>query len=223
MNNLYFPPLRRKKIDLYYKKEGEFYGTYNCQKNYDNVSEDCLHRCVYCDVHVDECGGEKFSLDHFRPRKIFDKKFNGILKIHPFNLHLSCQKCNVLKSDDWKGCVETQDGATHISNKGYIDRFQVDATTYIRVESNGKLVSVNKSGPAEYMIGRLLLNRTNRVYIRKLRKVTIEAQRVKELLSLRQSKAMEDWKSGALSEEQAKEEFELLTRLLKRYSSLKGI
>lgn len=223
MNNLYFPPLKRKEIGLYYKKEGEFYETYNCQKNYDNVAEDCLHRCVYCDVHVDECGGEKFSLDHFRPRNIFGGKFDGILKIHPFNLHLSCQKCNVLKSDDWKGCVDTQDGETYLSKRGYVDRFQVNATDYINVNSEGKIISVNTSGPAEYMIGKLLLNRTNRVYTRKLREVTIKAQRLKEILSLRQSKAMEDWKSGILSREQAIEELDFLTHLLKRYSNLKGV
>ncbi|HIF9433908.1 TPA: hypothetical protein ACX6R6_002034 [Photobacterium damselae] len=223
MNSLYFPALKRQKVEQYYKSEGEFYATYNCQKNYDNVAKDCQYRCVYCDVHVDECGGEKFSLDHFRPQNIFGGKFGGILKIHPFNLHLSCQKCNVLKSDDWKGCKNTQDGATYISKKGYIDRFQVDATDYFNVDSDGKITAANSSGPSEYMIGRLLLNRTNRVYTRKLREVTFKAQRIKELLALRQSKAMEEWHSGLLSEEQAKVEFGLLTTLLKRYSNLQTV
>ncbi len=146
MSSLYFPTLKRQNIQQYYKREGEFYATYNCQKNYDNVAKDCQHRCVYCDVHVDECGGEKFSLDHFRPQNVFGEKFDGILKVHPFNLHLSCQKCNVLKSDDWKGCWDTKYGATYISKKGYIDRFQVDAANYLKVDSEGKVVSTNAAG-----------------------------------------------------------------------------
>lgn len=221
MSSLYFPALKRQKIEQYYKSEGEFYATYNCQKNYDNVVEDCQHRCVYCDVHVDECGGEKFSLDHFRPKNIFGDKFDGILNIHPFNLHLSCQKCNVLKSDDWKGCTDTQDGTTYISKKGYIDRFQVNATDYLKVERDGKIKSVNSFGPADYMVGRLLLNRTNRVYTRKLREVIAKASRVKELLAVRQSKVLEAWHEGALTNEEAKQEIGLLTDLLKRYARLK--
>ena len=99
----------------------------------------------------------------------------------------------------------------------------MNATDYINVDIDGKIISVNPTGPAEYMIGRLLLNRTNRVYTRKLREVTIKAQLIKELLSSRQSKAMNDWNSGILNGEQAKEELNLLTNLLKRYSSLKGV
>ncbi len=221
IKGLYFPALTRQVITQYYKKgSSEFYATYNCQHNYDNVALDCKNHCVYCDVHVDECGGEKFSLDHFRPKNVFGDKFDGILKIHPFNLHLSCQKCNVLKSDDWKGCEDTQDGVTYISKKGYIDRFQVDASEYFDVNDMGQIVSINDNGPGEYMIGRLLLNRTNRVYLRKLREVTFKVNRIKELLAARQNEALANWKSGVLSEQQAKEEIGLLTNLWNRFSKL---
>ncbi|WP_224394467.1 hypothetical protein, partial [Klebsiella michiganensis] len=107
INSFYYPSLVRQDIAIYYKVEGEFYATYNCEKNYINISKDCQFRCVYCDAHVDECGGEHFSLDHFRPMDVFLDKFNGVLKVHPFNLHLSCQKCNVLKTNDWRGCQDT--------------------------------------------------------------------------------------------------------------------
>ncbi|WP_172378882.1 hypothetical protein [Vibrio sp. Vb339] len=223
MSSLYFPSLKRQSIQGYYKTEGEFYLTYNCQKNYDNIAKDCQYRCVYCDVHLDECGGEKFSLDHFRPQNVFGTKFDGILKIHPFNLHLSCQKCNVLKSDDWQGCLQTQDGATFLSKKGYIDRFEVDVTSYLKVDNDGRLQCVDPNGPARYMIGKLLLNRTNRVYTRKLREVTIKADRVKLMLSSRQRKVMNDWESGDLTPEQAKQQFKLLTELFERYTNLKTV
>lgn len=221
IKGLYFPALTRQAITQYYKRSSsEFYATYNCQNNYVNVALDCKNRCVYCDVHVDECGGEKFSLDHFRPKNVFGEKFDGILKLHPFNLHLSCQKCNVLKSDDWKGCEDTQNGETYLSKKGYIDRFQVDASDYFDVNDMGKIVSINDNGPGNYMVGRLLLNRTNRVYLRKLREVTLKANRVKELLAARQNEALAKWNSGVLSEQQAKEEIGLLTNLLSRFSKL---
>ncbi|ENM5833356.1 HNH endonuclease [Vibrio metoecus] len=221
IKGLYFPVLNRQLVTQYYKKGSkEFYATYNCQHNYENVALDCQNRCVYCDVHVDECGGEKFSLDHFRPKNIFGEKFDGILNTHPFNLHLSCQKCNVLKSDDWKGCEETQDGETYLSKKGYIDRFQVDASDYFDVNDMGQIVSINDEGPGDYMIGRLLLNRTNRVHIRKLREVKLKIDRIKDLLAARQNEVLDNWNSGVLSEQQAKEKIGKLTSLLSRFAKL---
>lgn len=223
MSSLFYPPLQRQNISVYYKSEGEFYATYNCKSNYNNVAIDCQYRCVYCDAHIDECGGEPFSLDHFRPRDVFGDKFDGILNIHPFNLHLSCQKCNVLKTNDWKGCTETQHGATFLSKKGYIDRFSVDVTNYLKVDSNGYVQCIEPDGPARYMIGKLLLNRTNRVYIRKLREVKVKSQRINEILCSRQRKVVEDWESGVLTEIQAKQEIKMLTSLFQRYSRLKTV
>lgn len=187
VNNFYYPKLARQDIAVYYKEGKEFYATYNSEKNYINVSKDCLFRCVYCDAHVNECGGERFSLDHFRPTNIFSNKFNGVLNFHPFNLYLSCQKCNVLKTNDWKGCVDTIDGVAHASGLGYIDRFSDDITKYIAVDETGAVVSINSDGPGEYMVRRLLLNRTNRIYIRKRRVVKDKAARVFELLLARQN------------------------------------
>ncbi len=60
------------------------------------------------------------------------------------------------------------------------------------------------------MVGRLLLNRTNRIYMRKLREVTVKAMRVKELLAKRQSKILEDWHSETLTNEQAKKRDRLI-------------
>ncbi|EID4374651.1 TPA: hypothetical protein I7203_22435 [Vibrio vulnificus] len=222
MSNLFYPALSRKDINHYFKSEGEFFSTYGCKTNYDNVAQDCLNRCVYCDIHIDETKSEKFSLDHFRPQNIFKDKFQ-ILCIHPFNLHLSCQKCNALKSDDWKGCLETQDGPSFFANKGYIDRFQVHASDHFEVNSEGKVLSINKSGPAEYMIGRLLLNRTSRVYTRKLRIVLHKAQRVKHMLVEKKKETVTAWKTGTLEPDEAMRKIEELTKLFERYSKLETV
>lgn len=223
MNSLFYPPLKRRDINFYYKSEGVFYATYNCQTNYKNVAKDCKFRCVYCDAHIDECGGEPFSLDHFRPRDIFGEKFDGILNIHPFNLHLSCQKCNVLKTNDWKGCSKTIDGETFLSKKGYIDRFEVDISDYLEVNDGGYVQCKNPNGPAEYMIGKLLLNRTNRVYIRKLREVSYKSEKIKKMIASQQNQVLKEWKLGNLTIEQSMQKIELLNNLLQRYSNLKTV
>ncbi|EMC0409427.1 hypothetical protein VBP81_003464 [Vibrio fluvialis] len=225
IKGLYFPDLTRQSISQYYKRgsDREFYATYNCQHNYENVSQDCKQRCVYCDVHVDECGGEKFSLDHFRPMNVFGNKFDGILKIHPFNLHFSCQQCNVLKSDDWKGCTNTQGGATYLSKLGYIDRFEVKASDYFDVDENGKVVSINSSGPGEYMIGRLHLNRTNRVYLRKLREVTNKSDLVLRKLDAKYDEVMDDWDAEILTPEEAKKKLKSIKLLMSRYTQLASL
>ena len=220
MSSLYYPPLERQAIAEYYKKEGEFYATYNCQKNYDNVAKDCKYRCVYCDAHIDECGGEPFSLDHFRPMDVFGDKFDGVLKTYPFNLHLSCQKCNVLKTNDWKGCISTQDGTTYLSNCGYIDRFQADITDYLEVDCNGLVKCINSSGPVKYMISKMLLNRTNRVYIRKRREVKDKAARIQTMLIRKQEESIKSWTANKLTEDEVKKEMKMLLGLFDRFNSL---
>lgn len=165
MNNYdFFPKLSRHELDEYHNKNGVFYADYS--KNYKLVSIDCLHRCVYCDVTEKECGGEPFSLDHFRPSKVFANKFNGELLVHPYNLYLSCQKCNVLKSSDWQGDVNSKNGSSFIANRGYLDRFSSNFDSYMSVNDVGEIISLLKTGPVNYMIKRLELNRPNRKYIR---------------------------------------------------------
>lgn len=219
-SDLYFPSLKRQSIESYFKRPGKFYATYNSQKNYENISKDCQYRCVYCDVHIDECGGEPFSLDHFRPVGVFGNKFDGILKVHPYNLHLSCQKCNILKTNDWQGCRSTQGGPTFLSSKGYIDRFQVDITDYLKVDDEGRIQCINSVGPARYMIGKMLLNRTNRVYIRKKREVKIKADRIGSMLVKRKRLIVDRWLAGDLAEDEVKKEMENLIELFERFDAL---
>lgn|GEM_PF-782541 len=221
MNSFFYPRLVRKDIKVYYKSEGEFYATYNCATNYNNIAMECQYRCVYCDAHISECGGEPFSLDHFRPLNIFSNKFNGVLKIHPFNLHLSCQKCNVLKTNDWKGCVDTIDGFTHQSGLGYIDRFLDDINEYIKVDENGMVVCIDNSGPGKYMVRKLLLNRTNRVYIRMRRTVRYKAERVLELLLDKQRELVSSLSKDDLNMcSKQKEEMRKLLDLYERFNRI---
>jgi len=186
-NNLHFPSLSRLDEESYYCQTGDFYAASNYQSNYDMIARDCKYRCVYCDATEKECGGERFSLDHFRPRDVFASKFNGILLKHPYNLHLSCQKCNVLKSKDWQGCEVLINGPTYLGGKGYIDRFEQELSTFMNVDIDGRirvqLQPENDNDPAEYMIQRLHLNRPNRVYLRKKRHVNKLVNDIESLFS----------------------------------------
>lgn len=187
-NELFFPKLTRRPVHYYYSRNGDFYAESNYQSNYPKVAEDCKHRCVYCDATEKECGGEKFSLDHFRPKDVFLDKFNGILVKHPHNLHLSCQKCNVLKSKDWQGCETSSNGYTHTFGKGYVDRFRKDILKYMHVQDNGRITATDSlvnyaQNPAKYIIERLHLNRPNRVYLRQQRIVNMLSKKIDDLLA----------------------------------------
>lgn len=204
-NGLFFPSLNRRPEDYYYCNTGGFYSNY--QANYEKVAEDCKHRCVYCDATEKECGGERFSLDHFRPKDVFANKFNGILVKHPHNLHLSCQKCNVLKGKDWKGCEATVDGYTFIDGKGYIDRFNDDINQYLEIQFNGRMLELQSTGthlggPGKYMIKRLHLNRPNRVYLRQKRVVDKLVQDIEQLFSKLTRDVIKSCTSGKKSAEE---------------------
>ncbi|WP_241168815.1 hypothetical protein [Serratia marcescens] len=200
-NDLFFPLISRKKVEFYHNRDGKFYSDY--KSNYDKVSEDCLKRCVYCDATEKECGGDRFSLDHFRPRKVFADKFDGILIIHPYNLYLSCQKCNVLKSSDWHGCSNDMNGYTFTGKKGYLDRFSHNYLSYLSVSEKGELSSIVDDSPVDYMIKKLHLNRPNRVYLRQRRILKCKAENILEQIKKISSDIISQYDKGEIRAENA--------------------
>lgn len=164
----FFPEIIRCKN--YEKKPcGSYYGY---SRYHDQISLDCLHRCVYCDILITEAGGEDCALDHFRPQE----KFPG-LKNDPNNLVISCAKCNRLKSKHWPMPIDQ--AHTHDGNSGFIDPFVVKRQDYFQIEQSGEIVSLQP--PSAYLIKLLNLNRPTRVSIRKKR--ILEA-RISKLLLL---------------------------------------
>lgn len=148
---LHFPKLNRRANYSPHKKYRDF-------RN--EIQEDCLWRCVYCDAHEDETGGVKnMTLDHFRPKKLYPA-----LEDLPTNLVWACIACNQLKGDDWPahGTSDTVKG-----NDGYLDPFAVNRSDYFEIRDDGSLVPLHH--PAPYMIGVLELNRSFLKLIRRKR------------------------------------------------------
>lgn len=148
----FFPPLKRR-AKYTAKKNGGTYAYRYFREHFQNeIAEDCVCRCVYCDSHEDEMGGrEQMQIDHFRPytRAGFDH-----LEDSPENFHHACVRCNSLKSDKWpsKSPTEPHDGTV-----GFIDPFSDDRRRYFKVADDGELLPLRP--PALYLIRVLALNR----------------------------------------------------------------
>lgn len=157
--SLFFPRLSRRK--QYTKtRNGRYYADYTMYKQ--EIREDCLGRCVYCDSHENETGGaESMELDHFRPQKYAEFAH---LTNDPHNLLLACRGCNRLKGPHWPalGTEGTVNG-----DEGFIDPFAENRLNYFQVFRGGKIDSIKP--PGNYIIKLLALNRFSRKRLRELR------------------------------------------------------
>jgi len=154
---MYFPKISRR-VNYKRARHGGYYSGYH--EYFEEIAEDCQRRCVYCDVILEEIGGEGMHLDHFRPQKSFPELNNS-----PLNLVLACAKCNQLKSDWFPEQNEIDTGQAC----GFVDHFEVDRLEYFNVDELGRVVGLRP--PANYMIELLCLNRDSRRAIRRVRAV----------------------------------------------------
>ena len=175
-----FPPIARRQ-NYIKTRRGSYYANY--QKYRQEIREDCLGRCVYCDSHENETGGQELmQLDHFRPQMYpeFDH-----LKNDPNNLVWACGGCNRLKGSHWPalGTPDTVNGV-----QGFIDPFLDNRRAYFDVSPNGKLKALKP--PAKYKIRILALNRPIKRRIRELRQIrqsslkqlASKAQKIEDLI-----------------------------------------
>ena len=165
----HFPVLKRRSQ---YKDGNQYkYSDYRLE-----IREDCEYRCVYCDAHEEEIGGESiFHLDHFRPQKYFPDLIDA-----PINLVWACCRCNLLKREHWPALNLSKDETINGEN-GFIDPFAVDRKDYFVVSDGGRLAGLKP--PGNYLIKKLALNRPflclNR-YKRELVHITLQDLDVKE-------------------------------------------
>lgn len=143
---IFYPALKRR-TKYTASARGTYYSYSIC---HDEIRGDCLHRCVYCDLHEDEVGGPMaMEIDHFRPKAQFSHLAND-----PTNLVLACRPCNRRKGSAWPARPLT---ACHSQGKGFVDPFKKKRSHYFEVGVDGTLLG--KKEPASYVIDLLNLNR----------------------------------------------------------------
>lgn len=158
VDSLFYPVLQRR-LNYTTKADGTYY-VYSKYKQ--EIREDCIGRCVYCDTHENEAGGmECMELDHFRPQKYDEHKH---LVNDPNNLIWTCRGCNRFKSDHWPALGTSN---TFLGDEGFIDAFVENRRDYYEVLPDGKIVAIKP--PAQYVITYLALNRPTRKRLRELR------------------------------------------------------
>jgi len=162
--SLFFPLLaRREKYSV--KRDGSYYANYSHYR--EEIREDCLGRCIYCDTHENELdGSSSMNLDHFRPKDY--PQFKDLVN-DPNNLVWACGACNRAKWNHWPA-IGTDD--LLLDDQGFIDPFKDDRHDYFRVQENGEIVGLKP--PSEYLIGLLFLNRPFLIKRRINRKLSSE-------------------------------------------------
>ncbi|MDM8520364.1 HNH endonuclease signature motif containing protein [Anaerolineales bacterium HSG6] len=149
VDTLFFPRLQRRE-QYRLTRNGEYYSNYQVYK--EEIREDCLGRCIYCDSHENELGGpEAMNLDHFRPETY--EEFKRLIN-DPNNLVWSCRACNRKKWHHWPA-LGTDD--TVVGEEGFIDPFETDRRKYFKVRQDGEITPL--APPAMYLINLLALNR----------------------------------------------------------------
>jgi hypothetical protein len=128
---------------------------------------------VYCDITYCEIGFEGMVLDHFRPQRHFPALCNN-----PYNLVLSCPKCNRLKSDLWPAGVDCPE--TFKDNCGFVDPFIESMQSYFSIKTDGMIEPLRP--PATYLEKVLHLNRYARKQVRYLRIITSRIEQFRSQL-----------------------------------------
>ncbi|MDB6093349.1 MAG: putative endonuclease [Verrucomicrobia bacterium] len=189
----FFGPLKRRP-KYTTKPDGTFYSFTYFRENFRaEIVEDCQYRCVYCDCHEAEMGGnEVMELDHFRPWS--RPEFAG-LKNDPNNLNHGCPRCNRLKGPHWPS---TKAGSPHDSKVGFVDPFNEKRADYFSVNDDGTLVC--RQDPGRYIADLLQLHRPllQRLRLRRVLRRAVNTYIAKMLPEIEAAKAG----GGTLTREQ---------------------
>ncbi|HCE9913487.1 TPA: HNH endonuclease [Pseudomonas aeruginosa] len=201
---MYYPLLTRRK-SYSAKTDGSHYADYHHYLA--EISEDCQHRCVYCDALKSEHANEGFHLDHFRPVALF-----AALSKDPNNLLLSCAKCNVLKSKNWPTkCHESHDG--HV---GFLDPFTDKLSEYFIVDEFGRLIA--KQGVASFMSELLNLNRESRIQLRRRRQLKARIVKINEAIESKLQELLKYMKSEEFDKILAQEKLSYILGIKEKFN-----
>lgn len=200
-DELFYPVLTRRSNYI-----GKGIGKVSRYTDYrDEIQEDCIFRCVYCDIECAEIGFEGMQLDHFRPEKHFPE-----LSDDPCNLVLSCPKCNRLKWHYWPGMNVNEECI--LSNEvSILDPFECNRREYFIIDADGTASPLK--GPARYMIELLKLNRNARVQLRRRRILRHQTEELLKDCNDLIEKLCDDSTTGKVSPDLALEKIRFLNRI----------
>ena len=120
---------------------------YEEKKNYreykDILVEDFHGICGYCGKKREHLL-DRYQIDHFAPKSKFKELENKY-----YNLVLSCQNCNRLKSDKWIGndCNVPNDGRS-----GFVDPATDDYDNHLERDSDGNIIWKTDVGKYMYEV-----------------------------------------------------------------------
>lgn len=112
-----------------------------------DLRQDFNGRCGYCDDADERVDRSLFHIDHFAPKKPFDKR----REVYE-NLVYSCRFCNVCKGNHWVG---NDPDVPNDGKAGFVDPCSADYDTHLSRDGGGRIVPESELGA--YVIGRLKL------------------------------------------------------------------
>ena len=115
-----------------------YYSNYSSYKPF--LEEDFSKRCAYCNLSRDAIT-TPFEIDHFIPRNAF-KTIRPDLETDYKNLIYSCKKCNIAKSNKFKGDLTSKEP----TNELFYDPVLVDYNTVFYRNELGAIDSDDPKG-----------------------------------------------------------------------------
>lgn len=134
MNNKYV--FRQKSI---VRNCDKAYKDYKSYKPY--LKKDLHERCAYCNLRSDQIT-TYFEIDHFVPRKQFEKAKLNYLETDYKNLVYACRKCNNAKSDSFSGDLTINP----YENKEFYDPVKTDYNLIFYRDEIGRIQSEDELG-----------------------------------------------------------------------------
>ena len=143
--------MKRKFRDYIIKRTcSKQYKKYPEYKPY--LKEDFVHRCAYCNLIDSGMITTPFEIDHFVPRDTFKNEWPECETLYD-NLIYSCKKCNIAKSNYFKGDISKR----VIQNEYFYNPVETDYGVIFYRNDAGGIASDDEKG--RDMIDKLKLYR----------------------------------------------------------------
>ncbi|KLG00061.1 hypothetical protein ABF55_09295 [Enterobacter asburiae] len=90
----------------------------------------------------------------------------------------------------------------------------------MKVIESGEIISVNDEGPADYMIKKMLLNRSNRIYLRKKRIIDSKINELNKIITDKMENLILYFNTEQVDNSKIKKDITLLIEIKKDFDML---